>query len=96
MLAVTSSTALYVNGVLFMLLGEYGNPYYANPYLNIWVFGINANSMVNDVGMLLLSEMLKTVSCGALARLYSTIDPRKQSQEVAIVSVSNSRAYENA
>ena len=96
MLAVTSSTALYVNAVLFMLLGEFGNSYYANPLLHIFVFGFNADSMANDIGMLLVSGVLKTVSCGALARLYSTIDPRKQSQEVATVSVFNSRAYENA
>ena len=75
-LAVLSSSALYINQVLFMFLGENGNPFYVNPYLNYSVFGINMDSMLNDVGMLLACGVLKTVSCTALAKVFSTAKAR--------------------
>jgi len=69
-----------VNVILFMLLGDYGNPYYANPLLNIFVFGLNADSVANDLGMLLASGVLKTVSCEAVFRHFSaTVSQRPPS-----------------
>ena len=61
-LAVLSSSALYINVGLFMFLGKNGNPFYAGPYLNYAVFGMNLDSVLNDVGMMLVCGVLKTVS----------------------------------
>jgi hypothetical protein len=61
-LAVLSSTAFYINGGLYAVLGDYGNPYYASPYLNFLVFGINLDSVLNDIGMLLACGVLKNVT----------------------------------
>jgi hypothetical protein len=60
-LAVLSSTALYINFGLYIALGGFGKPFYTNPYLNIFVFGINLDSLLNDIGMLLVSDAIKTV-----------------------------------
>jgi hypothetical protein len=73
-LAVMSSTVLYLNILLWFLLGGYGKPFYANPYLHVFVFGINMDSVLNDAGMLLVCGVLKTVSCKASAKhVLSTV-----------------------
>jgi hypothetical protein len=61
-LAVLSSTALYINGGLWALLGGFGTPYWVNPYLHIFVFGINLDSVLNDVGVLLACGVLKNLT----------------------------------
>jgi hypothetical protein len=75
-LAVVSSTALYINGGLWVVLGDYGQPFYANPYLHVMVFGINLDSVVNDVGMLLACGVLKKITYesvqGAVQKCMST------------------------
>jgi hypothetical protein len=71
-LAVLSSTALYINGGLFVVLGGSGKPFFANPYLNIFVFGINLDSVLNDVGMLLACGVLQKVDCSSLASILSS------------------------
>ena len=58
-----SSTALYIDALLWIMLGQIGNRWYANPYLNIAVFGVNLDSVLNDLGMLLACGVLKTASC---------------------------------
>jgi hypothetical protein len=58
-LAVFSSTALYINGGLFIVLGGNGKPFYVNPYLNPLVCGFNLDSVLNDVGMLVASGVVK-------------------------------------
>ena len=60
-LAVFSSTALYINMGLFFVLGGNGLPFWANPYLHIMVFGMNLDSVLNDVGMLVACGVLKKV-----------------------------------
>jgi hypothetical protein len=70
-LAVLSSTALYINVILVAMLGEYGNPWYSNPYLHTSVFGVNLDSVLNDLGMLLVCGVLKTASCAALTKYFS-------------------------
>ena len=69
-LAVLSSTAFYINFGLATLLGDPGKPFFANPYLNVLVFGINLDSTLNDVGMLLVSDALKAVSLEAISWRY--------------------------
>jgi hypothetical protein len=41
------------------VLGDYGKPFYANPYLNALVFGIYLDSALNDIGMLLAFGFLR-------------------------------------
>jgi hypothetical protein len=74
-LAVLSSTALYINVLLSAFLGGGaggGSPWQASPYLNSFVFGINLDSMLNDLGMLLACGVLKTASCAALTKYFLT------------------------
>ena len=52
-LAVISSTAFYINGGLYVVLGDYGKPFWVNPCLNAVAFGVNLDSVLNDTGMLL-------------------------------------------
>jgi len=54
-LAVTSSTLLYINGILQAIKLHVGSVFYTNPMLNVFVFGINGDSVANDVGMFVLS-----------------------------------------
>ena len=71
-LAVVSSTALYINAGMFFVLGGMGTPFLASPYLNILVFGLNLDSVLNDVGMLLVCGVLKKVDGTSLVRRIST------------------------
>jgi hypothetical protein len=73
-LAVLSSTALYINFLLFIVLG---GKWLNNPYLSVYVFGINLGSVLNDVGLLLACGVLKTASCKALAEYFTTAAPSK-------------------
>jgi len=68
-LAVVSSTVLYANVILYMLM-EWYSIYWTSSFLNIFVFGVNADSVANDLGMLLVSGVLKTISCGALTSTF--------------------------
>jgi hypothetical protein len=69
-LAVLSSTALYINVLLAFMSGN--SLWWSNPYLNIYVFGTNLDSVLNDLGMLLACGVLKTASCAALTKHFST------------------------
>jgi hypothetical protein len=53
-LAVLSSSVLYLNFILLILLPAFG----PSPWLNPTVFMINVDSVLNDVGMLLISGIL--------------------------------------
>jgi hypothetical protein len=44
--------------------------------LNFFVFGINLDSVLNDLGMLLACGVLKKASCAALTKHFSTADAR--------------------
>jgi hypothetical protein len=63
-LAVLSSTAMYINAGLFVVLHGPGKPFSANPYLHPFVFGTNLDSLLNDVGMLLACGVVNKVTCG--------------------------------
>jgi hypothetical protein len=74
-LAVVSSTGLYVNILLCLSLGgdmASGSMWWSNPHLNFYVFGVNLDSVLNDLGMLLACGVLKTASCPALTKHFST------------------------
>ena len=44
-----------------------GKSFSANPYLNPYVFGINLDSVLNDVGMLLACGVVNKVTCETVA-----------------------------
>ena len=69
--SVLSSTLLYMNFALFFL-SQSGDPFWANPLLHPLVFGANADSVVNDLGLILVCGVLKTLS---LKKLVSTVQP---------------------
>jgi hypothetical protein len=55
-LSVLSSTLLYVNFMLWLFTqGQYNR----SPWLNPWVFGLNMDSICNDVGMIFACGVLK-------------------------------------
>ena len=72
-LAVVSSTVLYVNAGVWFVLGGAGTPLSINPYLNINVFGMNLDSVLNDIGVLLVCGVLKKVDCSSLVSRISTV-----------------------
>ena len=94
-LSVISSTALYTNAGLFVLFGDYGKPFYANPYLNPLVFGANLDSVLNDVGMLLACGVIKKVACETLTARFSTAATIKVEPAMSIMPGIDSKAYEN-
>ena len=76
-LAVISSSALYVNVGLFFVLGEDGKSFFSNRYLNIFVFGMNLDSVLNDVGMLVACGVLKKFTYEKLAMRFLKTEPIK-------------------
>jgi hypothetical protein len=95
-LAVISSTALYINGGLYVVLGDYGKPFYANPYLNVLVFGINLDSVLNDIGMLLACGVIKKVTYESMTtrfRSFSVTSKRSYKVDPAVPPVIDSEAY---
>jgi hypothetical protein len=71
-LAVLSSTALYINVGLMVVLGGHGKLFYANPYLNVSVLGFNLDSVLNDIGMLLACGVIKKITYEAVTARFST------------------------
>ena len=69
-LAVISSTASYINFGLFVVLGDWGKPFYTNPYLNVMVFGVNLDSVLNDIGMLLACGVVKKITCESVQSIF--------------------------
>ena len=76
-LAVLSSTAMYINAALYVMLGGLGKPFYANPYLHPLVFGFNLDSVLNDLGMLLACGVIKKITCEAAIVRFTTAAPYK-------------------
>jgi hypothetical protein len=58
MLAVTSSSLLYLNAVLQLLWDVKGSIFTRSPWLNVFVFGVSLDSILNDIGMIIASEAL--------------------------------------
>jgi hypothetical protein len=61
--------------------------------LHILIFGLNLDSVLNDVGMLLACGVLKTASCASLSQHFTTAGPSKVRPEVQ--PVFDSQAYES-
>ena len=73
------------------MLGYHGNPLYANPYLNVIVFGINLDSVLNGIGMLLACGVVKKITCKSVQSIFSTASKFKI--EPAAPPVFDSEAY---
>jgi hypothetical protein len=61
-LSVVSSTLLYVNLLLCVIGGGLGSQHDRNPWSNPNVFGINMDSICNDVGMIFTCGVLKSAA----------------------------------
>ena len=95
--AVMSSTVLYVNVILWVL-SEGGDPFWTNPLLNPFVTGINADSIANNLSMILVCGVIKTLSGEALYRRISTaVSPGQRQTAVVqpppVFEFINSQAY---
>jgi hypothetical protein len=95
-LAVLSSTALYTSAILCIVLGRLyvKSPFWINPCLNFMVFGVNLDSVLNDLGMLLASGVLKTMSCTATTKQFFTATDREVKVVPSPQPVFDSQAHE--
>ena len=93
-LAVISSTALYINVGLFVVLGDYEKPFYANPYLNVMVFGFNLDSVLNDVGMLLACGAIKKITYKKITTQVSTLVSMASARKIKIETIPVLPAFE--
>ena len=99
-LCVVSSTLLYVNLVLFFMTYNVENPsiFQRNNWLNPYTFGLTADSVCNDVGLLFASGVVKKVSLPSFAwKLRQTITSQGRSRKLSVmpqpdVFVPNSQA----
>jgi hypothetical protein len=91
-LAVLSSTAMYINLGLFTGQSGPGKSFHANPYLNPNVFGINLDSVLNDVGMLLACGVIKKITCETVIARFTTAAAYKV--DPSVPPVFNSEAYD--
>ena len=79
-----------------MVLGDYGKPFYANPYLNANVFGVNLDSVLNDIGMLLACGVVKKITYETVTtrfRSFSATSRKSQKVDPAAPPVFDSEAY---
>ena len=98
-LTVSSSTLLYINGIL-QFMSKKDSLFWTSPWLNVGVFGGNADSILNDIGMMFLSGMARTLVLEV--PLSSTnLSSKKRGMRVepevlnaAGEPIINSRAYE--
>jgi hypothetical protein len=79
-LVVFSSTFLYINCLLCFMIG---GPFWASAWLNVSVFGMNLDSILNDIGMIVLSGALKNASVGAVSK--AIISTRASSKKHSLV-----------
>jgi hypothetical protein len=95
-LAVISSTALYINMGLMLVLGGIGKPFWANPYLNVTVFGTNLDSVLNDIGMLLACGVVKKITYETVTtrfRSFSATSRKSQKVDPAAPPAFDSEAH---
>jgi len=72
-IAVVTSTGLYIDLLLYVTLGGVGKLFWTSPYLNSLVFPVNADSILNDVGMLLVCGVFKKFSWAKLSTKLCSI-----------------------
>jgi hypothetical protein len=95
-LAMLSSTALYANTLAFIVMGP-DSMFYSSPFLHVLSFGVNLDSVLNAIAMLLASGIFRDLSIGpAIKWLKSRGTPASKSAPVASTFEFNSRAYEQS
>ena len=98
-LTVSSSTLLYINGIL-QVMSEEDSLFWTSPWLNFGVFGGNADSILNDIGMMFLSGMARTfvlkvpLSSTNLSSKKRGVRVEPEVLNAAGEPIINSRAYE--
>jgi hypothetical protein len=99
-LAIGSSTVLYLNILLLIAWGP-GSIFYSSPFLHVLCFGINLDSVLNAVGMLLASGTFRDLSIRAVMKsLRSRLSGPTQKSAAAVEAAAtpsfqfNSRAYD--
>jgi len=60
-ITVLSSSLLYIIVILYISSLDSPSVYVMKPWLNIYVFPINADSILNDLGMMILSGMARRI-----------------------------------
>jgi hypothetical protein len=91
-LAVVSTTVVYINCILLFTIQ---GPFWEVPWLNVFVFGISMDSILNDIGMGIASGMLKDVT-GTMFAFFPTAFSTKKliSVQPQPSFVANSQASE--
>ena len=75
-IAVASSTVAYVNAILCFTSGSSADSvFWANPWLNVLVFGSNLDSILNDVGMFIASGFINSVPLKAFFSMPQLTNP---------------------
>ena len=75
-LSVLSSTLLYVNFLLWAFAGgRSGSQYDRSPWLHFMVFGVNMDSICNDVGMIFACGVLKKAPLSASVSVTIAVVP---------------------
>jgi hypothetical protein len=82
-LAVSSSTVLYINAALWATYGL-DSQFQTNPWLNILVFGISMDSLASDVGMVFVCGVLKNASVEAMSSKFSIRSARASSKKHSV------------
>jgi hypothetical protein len=92
-IVVVSSTVLYINGLFSFTMGGSFNK---SPWLSVVVFGINLGSILNNIGMVVLSGVLKNASISAVAKSFTSARNASKKESFVEVEASfefNSNAY---
>ena len=92
-IVVVSSTVLYINALLSFTIGGSFN---SSPWLSFYVFGINLDSILNNIGMAVLSGILKNVSIDSVSKTFALARASSKKQSFVEVEASfefNSNAY---
>ena len=95
-LAVGSSTLMYLNVLLYFTIKE--GSFASNPWLNPLVFAISLDSILNDVGMLLVSGVPKNMPSPSVVfsgwTVHTSGNPRPAPLNANGELIIDSQAYE--
>jgi hypothetical protein len=72
-LTVASSTVFYIEALLFVTIGRKIHVFWRSPWLHINVFGANADSILNDIGICLASGMVRNIFSKPFAKFSVVI-----------------------
>ena len=96
LLAVLSSTILYTI-VIIQMLSPSESSFWSSPWLNFQALPVNADSILNDVGMMWLSGMARKIVETVVPKDETTVTTKLSAEAVNPRTgelIINSRAYE--